>query len=473
MHIAETILIYGIAAAIALGAFIAIELVRRRLAVQRSAIDYDPTRDQLFQPHNTGMRTVEIAFTSQAFVWPQGAARWGSAWVEMPIETTRLGRLLDPCLEFRVGDIVARQYVERGARGKRWFNVSALLRGGDIAGRKVEMRGEHLSWNAPGVRLHLLPEVEMPAGPLLVLAPHPDDAEIAAFGVYSRQPSWVVTITLGDHGTSHYSEFFSTEAAAYAEKARVRVWDSLHIPQFGGVPADQVANLGYFDGRLNDMYASPDTPVAGVLTGERDISRLRQNPLDSGVPPRDATWRNLVNDMKTLVARVRPSAILLPHPQLDPHPDHQFTTVAMIDALEQTGFDAELPAGKLLLYSNHAIGTELYPFGANDGVMSVPPMHDTEAYFESILLAPLDSQTRLRKQIALEAHHDLRPPPPNGRRDFMRVLKDAIRAPYVHIVGADNDYVRRAARANELFFVVDYARARRLRDDFLARRSKV
>jgi LmbE family N-acetylglucosaminyl deacetylase len=316
-----------------------------------------------------------------------------------------------------------------------------------------------------------LPEVETPAGPVLVLAPHPDDAEIAAFGMYSRQPSWVVTVTLGDNGPSHYAEFFCT-GAAYAEKARVRVWDSMHIPQFGGVPADQVANLGYFDGRLNDMYAAPDTPVAGVLTGERDISRLRQNPLDSGVPPRDATWLNLVNDMKTLVARVRPSAIVLPHPLLDPHPDHQFTTVAMIDALEQTGFDAELPAGKLLLYSNHAIGTELYPFGANDGVMSVPPMHDTEAYFESMLSVPLDAQTRLRKQIALEAHHDLRPAPPKGSRDFVRVLKDAIMAPYEHIVGADTDYVRRAARANELFFVVDYARARRVRDDFLSRRSR-
>jgi LmbE family N-acetylglucosaminyl deacetylase len=472
MYLAEIILVYTLAAAVILGAFVAFELVRRRLVVQRWAINYDQTRDQLFQPHNPGMRTVEISFNSQAFVWPQVEAHWGSAWLELPIETTRLGRLLDPCLEFRVGDIVVRQYVERGARGKRWFNVSGLLRDGDIAGRKVEMRAEHLSWSVPGARLHLLPEVDTPAGPVLVLAPHPDDAEIAAFGVYSRQPSWVVTVTLGDHGTSHYAQFFPTEAAAYSEKARVRVWDSVHIPQLGGVPADQVANLGYFDGRLNDMYAAPETPVAGVLTGERDISRLRQNPLDKGVPPREATWRNLVNDMKTLVARVRPSAIVLPHPQLDPHPDHQFTTVALIEALEQTGFDAELPSGKLLFYSNHAIGTELYPFGANDGVMSVPPMHDTDAYFESILLVPLDSTTRLRKQIALEAHHDLRPPPPKGRRSFMRVLKDAIRAPYVHLVGADNDYVRRAARANELFFVVDYARARRVKADFLARRAK-
>jgi LmbE family N-acetylglucosaminyl deacetylase len=34
------------------------------------------------------------------------------------------------------------------------------------------------------------------------------------------------------------------------------------------------------------------------------------------------TWNNLLADLRELLLRARPEVIVLPHPTLDPHPDH-------------------------------------------------------------------------------------------------------------------------------------------------------
>ena len=45
--------------------------------------------------------------------------------------------------------------------------------------------------------------------PMLVLAPHPDDAEIAAFGLYANRNATIVTVTTGNAGPRSYEAMFT------------------------------------------------------------------------------------------------------------------------------------------------------------------------------------------------------------------------------------------------------------------------
>ena len=58
--------------------------------------------------------------------------------------------------------------------------------------------------------------------PMLVLAPHPDDAEIAAFGVYAHRNATVVTVTTGNAGPRSYEAVFEDVPEMYRFKGRIR-----------------------------------------------------------------------------------------------------------------------------------------------------------------------------------------------------------------------------------------------------------
>jgi LmbE family N-acetylglucosaminyl deacetylase len=447
-----------VALALLVAALLALEILRRRLRAYKADIGYDVRADHCFRFDPAFGRSVDLTIAGDAVELPEFAADEDSAFLELNVRTGLGGLLDDPCLETRQGEVVQRHYVERGGAGRRYFNVSSFMSAAGRAERRLSLRGLRLAFSGPA-RLHVLRGAVPPEGPLLVLAPHPDDAEIAAFGLLSARPSWVVTVTLGDAGPNLYGAYLPDASVAYVEKARMRAWDSVRIPLLAVPPPVFTANLGYFDGTLARMREAPDSPVTPLYHAQSDISKLRLNPLDRGQPPRDATWRNLVADMRQLLVEVRPTAVALPHPVLDPHPDHHCTTLAFLEAL------SELPPmpGKLLFYANHLAKTELYPVGPCDGAVSIPPMLDESVPIGTVWSLALDAHTRLRKRIALETHHDLRPLQYQDGRTLAGVIKDALLRPYTYLVQPDVDYVRRAARPNELFFVADFAEASAIR----------
>jgi LmbE family N-acetylglucosaminyl deacetylase len=446
----------SVALGLLVAALVALEILRRRLRAYKADIGYDVRADHCFRFDPALGRTVDLPLEGDAIELPQFAPGEDSAFLELTVRTGFGGLLDDPCLETRLGDEAQRHYVERGGAGRRYFNVSSFMSAGGE--RRLALRGLRLSFAGPA-RLHVLRGAVPPEGPLLVLAPHPDDAEIAAFGLLSARRSWVVTVTLGDAGPNVYGAYLPDAAVAYVEKARMRVWDSVRIPLLAVPPPVFTANLGYFDGTLASMRESPDLPVKPLYHAQADISRLRVNPLDGDQPPRDATWRNLVADMRRLLVEIKPTAVALPHPELDPHPDHHCTTLALLEAM------SELPPmpGKLLFYANHLARTELYPVGPCEGAVSIPPMLDESVRIRTVWSLALDAHTRLRKRIALETHHDLRPLQYQDGRKLSGVIKDALLRPYTYLVQPDVDYVRRAARPNELFFVADFAEADEIR----------
>ncbi|HVR61385.1 MAG TPA: PIG-L family deacetylase, partial [Polyangia bacterium] len=355
------------------------------------------------------------------------------------------------------GDVHVRQHLDAGARGLRWVNISPL-RAALIGGAALTFE-THAATLGPGaVTVRLFWNGVALERPLLVLAPHPDDAEIAAFGLYAQaRAATIVTVTAGNAGDANYRDDVPDPAEQYAWKGTLRAMDSVTVPWQGGVPPGRCFNLGYFDARLQAMHDKPLAVVPELYGPNGDVARYRRVNLSTLLPrkSRTATWAHLVEDLRRILVKVRPATIVMPHPILDSHPDHQFVAVAAAEALATWRAPVTL-----LLYTNHA-AENLYPYGPADTDVGLPPLQARDLDVQRVYSHPVDRELRRRKLYALEAMHDLRLSPaeqscpPGARRpDYPRI--------------PEVDYFRRAPRPEELFFAYDRRGLADLVRDFLA-----
>jgi LmbE family N-acetylglucosaminyl deacetylase len=427
------------------GTLLTIELRRRH-----ELYWYDVS--QSYEVSFTGrVASVPVEISPDGFVLPETTASWDTALLRLHVSSTWAGRWSEPSVAIGTGREVDRQFFERGAEGARYLVLTP-----EVArpGASVRLHGNHLRWPVQRSELLLFENPAPAAGRVLVLAPHPDDAEIAAFGLYSSHDSFVVTITAGNYVDGRYAHLVSEERQEDTLKAHVRTWDSLVVPSWGGVPPDRTANLGYLGTSLDRLYAERHEARADDRPSDPRFGRYRRGAIATLLEGRKAapTWASLVEDLATLVRTVRPSIVVAPHPILDGGVDHALTTTALLEALER-------PAGEdvtLLLYTNHHPLSEYFPFGPADSTVTLPPWFDATVSFGGIYSHRLDGNRQLDKLFALDAMHDLRDAPRRllgtpEHRFVLRVarsLADLIRDPV-----ADHSYYRRAVRPNELFFV--------------------
>jgi hypothetical protein len=234
------------------------------------------------------------------------------------------------------------------------------------------------------------------------------------------------------------------------------------VPWQGGIPPERCFNLGYFDARLRAMHRQPREPMSEMYGPNQDVAAYRRANVGRLLPngSRLNTWSNLVEDLATVLRRVKPEIVVMPHPDLDSHADHQYVAVAAVQALERW----KRPA-TFLLYTNHA-SQNLYPFGPAGTVTSLPPWSGHSLPVEGVYAHPLSPELQRRKLYALESMHDLRlspreqagclPPGTPPQRD------DYPRQPAV-------DYLRRGPRSEEVFFVFGRERVRELVRSFVER----
>ena len=353
------------------------------------------------------------------------------------VKSNWLGRFLDPSVEF-AGD---RQTFERGVNGLRYLNLSGV----DLS--QLQLRGRHCrvlgtprlwAWAHPDYRTQRV----------MVIAPHADDAELAAFGLYSQaEKPWIVTLTAGEIEAEHYQQMGLDPVEASRIKGRLRAWDSIAVPRWAGVPEAHCVQLGYFCLQLPAMRATPDQSVASREADLSDIRLFRQfNPFplpadQDGLP----TWNNLLADLRQLLLTARPDVIVLPHPIIDPHPDHICAQQAVVEALQ--GLDWQ--PSTVLGYANHLHDNDRWPMGDAGTGIALPPLFDATQELHPCSL-PLTVAQQRDKAMALGMMHDLQPAPPfkrRVRRWLQRVLAGRARSPY-----GENEFFRKAVRRHELFW---------------------
>ncbi|MHB8723396.1 MAG: PIG-L family deacetylase, partial [Steroidobacteraceae bacterium] len=158
----------------------------------------------------------------------------------------------DPYVEVSVGEFRIQQYLDTNAVGVRWLNLGGL-REQLTGGTEVIIRTHAVTLEAETAVLRLFDNHLDLQRSILVIAPHPDDAEIAAFGLYADRQASVVTVTAGNAGDMNYRASVSDPAEHYSLKGYLRAVDSVTIPWQGNIPPERTANLGYFDGQLEAM----------------------------------------------------------------------------------------------------------------------------------------------------------------------------------------------------------------------------
>ena len=389
------------------------------------------------------------------FTWPRAKAGWDTALLAVRSR----GAERNPWVEVSVGEFRIQQYLDANALGVRWLNLSGL-RERLVGGGEVIIRTHGVTLAAEAATLRMFDNHLDLRQRILVIAPHPDDAEIAAFGLYADREASVVTVTAGNAGDMNYRANVSDPAEHYALKGYLRAVDSVTVPWQGNIPPERTANLGFFDGRLDAMYLAPTQIFAEVYGPNTDVARYRRANLSKLVSSvaRSNTWEHLVEDLVQVLREVNPQIVVMPDPRLDIHPDHEFTSVAVDQALGKW-------QGKptFLLYTNHADGNR-YPYGPAGTVMSLPP-GEQHIQVQSIYSHPTAPALQIRKLFALESTHDLRLSPDEQMTCNEVTIEHRPDYPRVPEV----DYWRRAPRANELFYVFDKAGVHSVIQEFLVK----
>ena len=233
--------------------------------------------------------------------------------LELRVKSSWLGRFLDPQVELVAGEQADRQTFERGVDGVRFLNLTGLA--APLQAGALRLRGRHCRLSGQP-RLWITPAVELQRRRVMVIAPHADDAELAAYGLYSQaDETWVVTLTAGEIEAEHYQQMGLAKAEAARLKGRLRAWDSIAVPRWAGVAESRCVQLGYFCLQLPAMQAAPDQPAASREADLADIRVFRRfNPFPlpadgDGAP----TWRNLLADLRALLEMARPEVLVMPH----------------------------------------------------------------------------------------------------------------------------------------------------------------
>ncbi|MBI3617380.1 MAG: PIG-L family deacetylase [Candidatus Omnitrophica bacterium] len=414
-------------------------------------------------------KSIPVSISRGQFMWPAETQSYDTIFLKTDLRSNLLGALFQPFVKVECKGDQFIQSFERGVKGIRYLNLSpcvSKLKPGD----KILLSSPFLFLSDKASNgLELFQNQSPDEQSILVVAPHPDDAEMAAFGLYAFHNSTIVTVTLGEEGKQKYKQLFSSRSESYLVKGQLRFWDSITVPFYGDIPPERSVNLGYFDGTLEGMYSNPQQKVTSTETGITDLQVFRKHNLSDLAPAdvQDATWPNLVNDFVTILGRVHPAIIVMPHPILDTHPDHRYSTLAVLEALKQAGSGKEI----IYFYSNHHVHAEDWPMGPPEAIVTLPPWHDNQFLFDRIYSHAMSDHVYEMKFFALDGMHSLRP---SFFRNFNGVLG------WIGMTGKAFEFGYRRAKIfrkswhpNELFFVVDSDHVQKLNLESLDFRRKV
>jgi LmbE family N-acetylglucosaminyl deacetylase len=422
---------------------VAVALCGLRVRAYRSWLGVPSDRKDVLHCRLTDT-TFRLHLKSDGFQIPAEESLLGrTVLLELQISTSLLGGLLDPFIEISRGGVTYRQYFERGAHGQRFVDVSPLFRSASAgpSDLPVHLAGTRIRWRPEGA-LRAFKAPRLTDATVLIVAPHPDDAEIAAFGVYATHRSWIVTITAGERGGGAPGLGMSApESLLWA--ARLRVADSLAVPQLGKVRPERCVNLAYADGALESMYRQPAQSFRPVYEPSLPRSELRSlNPLVEFRSDTQCTWNNLIDELAKVLELSKPDVVICPHPRLDKNLDHVFTTRAVELAIRKTA----PPPPLFLLYAVHCAGAPTYPYGPAAALSGLPANGSDAWLSDSIYSHFLEPELRRAKYFALESMHAV--------RANRLPLKPKVLGLLAGLGTDPTSFLRRAPRPTEMYYVL-------------------
>ncbi|EPC04111.1 hypothetical protein L861_02030 [Litchfieldella anticariensis FP35 = DSM 16096] len=300
------------------------------------------------------------------------------------------------------------QYLEAGQQGKRWLNLTGIQGLDEL---KLDTKRCRLGQQAvlQGFRVPSLDD-----GPLLIVAPHPDDAELAAFGLYRHYSSqtWIVTLSAGERqkrlDRQYLPNLDNDLASATHRKGWIRAWNSATTPMLAGISAERLVMLGYFNDTLSKLLEKPQQRICSAANADITPATFRswnRRPLPSDTNPGNQGDK-LIGDLAALFAEIRPTTLVVTHPEVDPHADHIAAAHACALAMQ----NAKHCPHQVLLYANHLRGQRGFPYGPAHAAAGPWPLNQAESrlgpwhFFSQYL--PLDAQRD--KAVAMDSMHDLR-----------------------------------------------------------------
>ncbi|MDP0589573.1 MAG: PIG-L family deacetylase [Candidatus Endonucleobacter bathymodioli] len=399
---------------------------------------YDVGKNHQYQCTNS-LVSKHIIKNNTAYISEDHISDNSTIFLEVTCKAAITGYFMDPFIEMHCGEQSACQYFERGFQGKRYLNISHLPL---TTTPEISLRLKYCSLQTNDYQLISTKNPDISTKKVLVIAPHADDAEIAAFGLYSNHNSLVVTITSGEsEPDSHLVNMTKNKQAASVLKGRLRAWDSVAIPLWAGLKPNRAVNLGYSDNTLEKLYSNKTTCFPSEV--KREVRKLNTLKLQSDKEG-SCSWQSLSLDLSEIIQQFSPEVIVTPHPEMDAHMDHRFSTEAIKEAVDKD----QLKDIVFLYYINHSHNTDLWPFGPHGSIVAPPP---GIGQVESFYSCHVDASTQINKACSLEMMHDLRKLPKIKHRIRFWLQKIFINRG-VHPLGS-NPYFRKSIRQNELFIV--------------------
>ena len=437
-----------------------------RTTAYRQCVPYNPRGDFHYDLSRMGGASAVVTLDDHGFDWPKIDGQFDTAILLFSPTATWRGRWCDPSLDVQCGGAAWTQYFERGVSGQRFLDMTPYLTEPSKTKQRVHLRGKHLRWGRDA-KLVLIQNDVPPDARILVVAPHPDDAEIAAFGVYGQADSSIVTLCAGNEGAHLYRQSRGHHVGSAELPTAVRVRESITVPFLAGVHPSRCANLCYADNSLADLYAGRNSAVAGasLRLPEPQLRALNLASSMFHVGRLPESWSSLIADLGEIIAVAAPAVVLLPHPLLESHLDHCYTAVAIVEAARQSARNDV----RFMFYVVHPRENESHPLGPGSSAASLPPNSGRPVEVNGIFSHWLTAGQQSLKLAALEAMSDLRIT--HSQDDGWKgALKDLVGRWYEVVSGCPRNphsFFRRAVRPNELFFAASFAEAQCIVDQFL------
>lgn len=331
---------------------------------------------------NSGGSPVLLEAEFKRSIWHPG-----EAWIEISSGSVSYGR----------------QYIGKPVKDKCYIDLSNIAAPGEL---RLATGGITLQKNA---RL-LYFRQQKKEGKTLILAPHPDDGELACTTFYGTD-TYLVTISAGEKLQDLKKQYFksmddSVEAAG-RRKGNLRAFNASTTAMLGDIPYDQMVCLGYMDGALENMLKGTAIQ-SDFKPGDFRNYNSRKAAADLGLMENP---KNSIKDLKTelteIIRRIRPARILVTNPFLEFHRDHLAAGKLLLEMKREdlTG------NADLLFYTIHAQREKDLYFGPAGSRITVPafatiPGIDNSVTF-SYVSNMLDPEAMKRKAVMMNCMYDL------------------------------------------------------------------